>query len=51
MAPAKILGIVERVPELALFCIQIDDYLKYHHRTFFQQQMETEAESHIRELD
>ena len=33
------------MPELALPCIQIDEYLKYHHRTFIQQLMESEAET------
>ena len=39
-------AIVERVPEVALPCSQIDDCLKCHHRTFTQQLMETEAEIH-----
>ena len=37
---------VPRVPELALPCSQIDDYLKCDHRTFIQQLMEAEAEIH-----
>ena len=37
---------MERVPELALPCSQIDDYLKCHHRTFIQQLMEADAEIH-----
>ena len=36
---------------MALSCSQIYDYLKYHHRTFVQQQMETETKTHIRALD
>ena len=38
------------MPELALCCSQIDEYLKYHHRTFIQQLMETEVETNIRAL-
>ena len=32
-------------------CSQTDDYLKYYYRTFIQQQVETEAETHIEALD
>ena len=39
------------MPELALPSSQIDEYLKYHHRTFIQQLMEAEAETHIGTLD
>ena len=37
--------------EMALPCSQTDDYIKYHHRTFIQQLMETEANTQIRTLD
>ena len=36
---------------LALPYGQTDDYLKYLYKTFVQQQMEKEAETHIRALD
>ena len=40
-----------RGPDLDLSCSQTDDCLKYHHRTFIQQLMETEAETCIGALD
>ena len=50
MTPVKTLRI-ERGPELALSYSQIDEYLKYHHRTFIQELMETEADTCIGALD
>ena len=41
----------ERGSDLDLPCSKIDYYLKYHHRTFIQQLMETEAETLIGVLD
>ena len=37
-----------KVSLLALPCSQIDEYIKYHHRTFIQQLMEAEVETHSR---
>ena len=48
--PVKTPSIEERVTKLALPCSQIDEYIKYHHRTFIQQLMETKAETCIRAL-
>ena len=42
---AKTLSSIE-LPELALPCSQIDNYLKCHHKTLIQQLMEAESESH-----
>ena len=39
------------MPELALPCNQIDEYLKCNHRPFIQQLMETVAETHSGDLD
>ena len=41
----------ERTPELALSCCHTDEYLAYHHITFFWRWMEIETETHIGALD
>ena len=40
LPPLRPEAIEERVPDPNLPCIQTDDYLKYHHRTVIQQQIE-----------
>ena len=51
MTPPRILSNREKGPDLHLACSQTEEYLKYHHRNFVQQQMEKEAEIHIGALD
>ena len=41
---------MERVPELAFICNEIDDYLKDHHRIFNQQLVEADAEVYSKTL-
>ena len=45
MTPAKTLSNIGEEDYLDLPCSQTDEYLKYHHRNFIQQLMETEAET------
>ena len=51
MTPDNTLINIGEGTQTGLACSQIDEYLKYHHRTFIKQLMETEAETRIRALD
>ena len=51
MTPAKSLSNRGEEADLDLPYSQTDEYLKYHYRTFIQQLMEREAETHIGALD